>query len=160
MKVLSDLFEKKNIGQMFLCILCILYLLFGYSMPIEFANFINSKLGYMTVIFITILIILFLNPIVGILSFFVAYELIKRAMNYYNTSYQQGLNSLAQYNPKEKGVKSPFSLDKQWIPFTLEEEIIQKMIPKCKDDLKNNLEISNFSPLSENTYNALNLTQD
>ena len=44
MKVLSDLFEKKNIGQMFLCILFILYLSFGYSMPIEFANFINSKL--------------------------------------------------------------------------------------------------------------------
>ena len=81
-------------------------------------------------------------------------------MNYYNTSYQQGLNSLAQYNPKEKSVKSPFSLDKQFIPFTLEEEIIQKMIPKCKDDLKNNLEISNFTPLSENTYNALNITQD
>jgi hypothetical protein len=147
MKVINELFEKKNIGQLILLILFIIYLMYGYSLPLPLANFINSTLGRFVVVFITLFLVFSCNPILGVASIFVAYELVKRAMNYYNTSYQQGLNSLAQYNPKEKVIQSPFNSNNQFIPFTLEQEIVQKLTPLC--NYENNLEPPTYSPLVE-----------
>jgi hypothetical protein len=154
MKVVKNLFEKKNIGQLILLILFLIYLTMGYSMPLWLANFVNSKSGLIVVIVITIILVIYSNPILGLVSVFVAYELTKRAMNYYNTSYQQGLKSLAQYNPKEKAVRSPFTLDNQWIPFTLEQEIVEKMAKpaSCKDG--DATTPATYSPIVERTYDA------
>lgn len=158
MKVVKNLFERKNIGQLILLILFSIYLIMGYSMPLWLANFVNSKGGLIIVIVITIILVITCNPILGVVSVFVAYELTKRAMNYYNTSYQQGLKSLAQYNPKEKAVRSPFTIDNQFIPFTLEQEIVEKMAKPASCNDGDTSSRATYSPMVEQTYDAEMLT--
>lgn len=158
MKVIRDLFKKKNIGQIILLVLFIIYLIMGYTMPITIANFINTSFGKIVIIIITIILIINCNPILGVISVFVAYELIKRATKYYNTSYQQGLKSLAQYNPKEKVISSPFTPERQWIPYTLEQEMVQKLVPLCDNMAPS--QPATYVPNPENIYDATILDEN
>jgi hypothetical protein len=158
MDIFTKLFKRENIGELILSIFFIFFLFAIYDLPLFIANFVNTTFGKICICMIVIVLIIYCNAIVSLLSILVAYELIKRSMNYLNTSQNVGLQSLAQYNPKEHMYPSRFTENKQFLPFTLEEEIVQKMAPICSQN--SILSPQKYIPNPENTYNSETLRQE
>jgi hypothetical protein len=158
MKVVTDLFQKRNIGQFILTLLFIIYLIVGYSVPLWLANFINSTLGRIVVCLVVVLFIIYFNPILSVLSVFVAYKLVSSSLNYLQTSYQTGLSSLQQYDNKSCMGNGKFTVQNQFPCTTLEQEIIQKMVPPC-DTLSPLSEPASYTPFLEKTYDSEVITE-
>lgn len=150
-KIFTDLLSKKNIGQFILGCFFVLYLIMGYTLPYELSKFLSSSLGIVVVVLLTVFLLITCNPIVGILAIFVAFELVKRAKMGYSTISNVGLQSLAQFNPKERTVYSKFSPTNQF-PLTLEEEMVTKLAPIC--DPNSNLKKATYIPTLESIYDS------
>ena len=75
----SDLFKKENMGQVVLCILFIIYLIMGYKMPDSVAGVFDTIYGKVIISVIALVLFSFANPILGVLGFLVAFELIRRS---------------------------------------------------------------------------------
>jgi hypothetical protein len=112
-------------GEIILIILFVVYLIIGTKTPLFIANVVNSIMGKFVLLFIVILFFMYANPIVSVLLVVVVYELIVRSNQYVNTSYQTGLNRLAQH---------PGDTELNEIPATLEQEIVKQMAPICSTD--------------------------
>ena len=72
----TELFERKNLGQLALLILFLIYLIMGYKMPYALAFMIDTIWGKITVIIIAFILFAACNPLLGIIGFFVAYKLL------------------------------------------------------------------------------------
>ena len=119
----SSLFKQKNMGQLILCIIFIIYLLMGKSTPPQvISEFINTMGGKVIVIVISLIILVKYNPILGILGLLVAYSLIK------NSSTVGGVYGLNKYLPTEKKKFNAMTEYNQF-PYTLEQEVVKKMAP-------------------------------
>jgi len=147
MEYFNELFEKKNMGQMILVILFILYLLTDNQTPESVANIIDTMAGKILVILVALFLFAYSNPILGVLGLFVAYRLIQNA----SMSSTLILNtSLDSYYPTQQKVWSPFTPTNQF-SYTLEEEVVKQMAPQ-----KFNLtyEAPSFKPALDDTHNA------
>jgi predicted branched-subunit amino acid permease len=60
--------------EMLLLIIFIFYLIFQVKTPTTLIEFINSNLGMIVILIVTVYLFLFTNPILGILSIFVVYR--------------------------------------------------------------------------------------
>jgi len=145
MKYLKNILEKQNIGQFFLCILFIIYLIFNVKTPKNIAKLIDTNIGKIVVLFLAILLFFYSNPILGIIGLIVAFEIIKRS------SITTGNFALSKYYPTEEKKWSPFTPHHQF-PYTLEQEIVKKMAPirKANYDKKKSL----FKPILDDLHNA------
>jgi len=78
----NNLLKKDNLGDLLLSILFIIYLIMGYKLPDQVSNTISRPLGKIVVVLVAILLLVFCNPILGILGLFVAFDLIRRSNVY------------------------------------------------------------------------------
>ena len=86
--------------EMLLLIIFIFYLIFQVKTPTTLIEFINSNLGMIVILIVTVYLFLFTNPILGILSIFVVYELIRRSN--INLAYSPTIGrSTRMYTPKK-----------------------------------------------------------
>ena len=118
----SDLFKRQNLGQVVLCILFIIYLIMGYNMPTSVAGVIDTIYGKIIVVVVALILFSYVNPILGVLGFLVAFELIRRS------SLATGTYALNNYIPTEEKKSSNLSAMNQF-PYTLEQEVVKKMAP-------------------------------
>lgn len=144
MDYFSTLFDKKNMPQLALSILFILYLVMGYQMPESVANMIDSTIGKIVVVIVALMLFAYSNPVLGILSLLVAYQLIKES------SVKTGMAALEQYYPTEAKKWSPFTPQHQF-PYTLEQEVVKNMTTQ-----KFNSEYvkAPFRPILDDTHDA------
>ncbi len=150
MKYFTELFKKENVGQLILSILFVIYLIMGYNTPLSLAELVDTSIGKIAVIIVALCILSSCNPILGILGLFVAYELIRRSMI---TLYSGNLPSFIPSESKKSGQMSSFNQNE--FPYTLEQEMVQKMTIQ-----NNNLSMenaSNYKPIQDNTHNASSL---
>ena len=141
----SDLFKKENMGQVILCILFIIYLIMGYKMPDSIATVIDTSFGKILVIIMALMLFSYANPILGVLGFFVAFDLISKS------SATTGSYALERYVPTETKKSSNLSAMNQF-PYTLEQEVVKKMAPiKQTEDTQTP---AAFSPILDNLYDA------
>ena len=148
MEYLNELLEKKNMSQLFLVILFIIYLVVDFKTPESVATMIDSQVGKVVVAVFALLLFAYSNPILGVLGIFVAFHLIK------NASVKTGMASLEQFYPTEEKKWSPFTPQHQF-PYTLEQEVVKKMAPqKFNTDYVK----SNYKPLVEDTYDAAHVS--
>ena len=145
MEYFDKLLEKKNMPQLLLVILFILYLVLGFKMPHNVANAIDTNAGKLIVCVIALALFGYSNPILGILGIMVAYELIK------SSSITTGSAALAKYYPTETKKWSPFNARHQF-PDTLEQEIVKKMAPIVQGGAT--LKKASYKPLLENLHDA------
>jgi hypothetical protein len=144
MEYLNELLEKKNMPQLLLVILFIIYLVIGFKTPESVAMMIDSSVGKIVVALIALLLFAYSNPILGVLGVFVAFHLIR------NASIRTGMAGLEEYAPTEEKKWSPFNKNNQF-PYTLEEEVVKKMAPqKFNTDYTK----ATYQPLLEDTYDA------
>ena len=123
MEYLNELLEKKNMPQLALVILFIIYLIMGFKTPGSVANMIDSTVGKIIVALVALFLFAYSNPILGVLGIFVAYQLVR------NASIKTGMASLEQYYPTEEKKWSPFTPAHQF-PYTLEQEMVKTMAPQ------------------------------
>ena len=144
MEYFNELLEKKNMPQLVLVVLFIIYLLMGYKTPDSVANMIDSTVGKIVVALFALLLFGYSNPILGVLGIFVAYQLIRGA------SIKTGMAALAEYYPTEEKKWSPFTPAHQF-PYTLEQEMVKKMAPQ---KFNTNYVKATYKPTLDDTYDA------
>jgi hypothetical protein len=150
MELLNSLFSKKNIGQLILAILFIIFLLSSFSIPYSLAKLIDTKIGVVIIVFILILLICYLNPIVSILAVLVVYELMKRS------AVKVGKTNLEDYYPVQEKKWSPFNSHHQF-PYTLEQEVVKNMTTQ---KFNTTYVKPSFSPVLDDTYDAAPISQN
>ena len=144
MEYLNELLEKKNMPQLALVILFIIYLIMGLKTPSSVANMIDSTVGKVVVALFALLLFAYSNPILGVLGIFVAYQLVR------NASIKTGMASLEQYYPTEEKKWSPFTPAHQF-PYTLEQEMVKRMAPQ---KFNTNYVKPTYKPMLEDIYDA------
>lgn len=147
MELLNSLFSKKNIGQLILAILFIIFLLSNFSVPYSLAKIIDTKIAVVIIVVILILLVCYVNPLVSILAVLVAYELMKRSAT------RVGKTNLEDYYPVQEKKWSPFNSHHQF-PYTLEQEVVNKM---TKNVFNSTPSKASYKPVVDNTYNAFSL---
>jgi hypothetical protein len=145
MESTSSLFQKENIAELALFILFIIYLIMGYKIPQTFAVLIDSIIGKVIILIIVIYLFMYSNPILAVLSLFVAFDLIRRS------SISTGSDALNKYMPSEEKKDSQFSAYNQF-PYTLEQQVIKKMAPIKHSGAS--ISKSAYKPTLNNLYDA------
>lgn len=138
-------------GEIILSILFVVYLLIGTKTPLFIANGVNTMIGKFVLLFIAILFFMYANPIVSVLLLVVIYELIIRSKQYINTSYQQGIKTLAQFPVDTTLIYCPDNTMKE-IPRTLEQDVVEQMAPLCSSN--NPMLKASYKPFVESDGNA------
>jgi len=139
-------FKKKNMGELLLGILFIIYLIMGYKTPTFLANVVDNIYGKVVVILAALLLFANTNPILGVLGFFVAYMLIT------NSEKVTGTFGLNNYLPTEKKKYTALTKYNQF-PYTLEQEVVKKMAPLNKADTSGSNTYT-FNPVLDDLHDA------
>jgi len=142
---MMDFFNKKFVSQNVLTLLFVIYLILGLNTPKPIAQIIDTLIGKIVVILLAIYLFIYTNPILGVIGFFVAYDLIRRS------SVATGNFGIDNYLPTEETKQAKMSSYNQY-PYTLEQEMVKKMVP----NVSNNLLANTYSwvPSKYNTYDA------
>jgi hypothetical protein len=139
-------FKKKNMGEILLATLFIVYLIMGYKTPTVLANVIDTTYGKVLVVLVALMLFAYTNPILGVLGFFVAYNLIMKSEIVTGT---YGLNN---YMPTEQKKYTALTSYNQF-PYTLEQEVVKKMAPLNKADSSGTNTYS-FNPILDDLHDA------
>ena len=113
-------FNKKNMPEIALSILFIIYLVMGYKMPDSLAMMVVTPIGKIVIVMVALMLFAYSSPILGVLALLVAYNMIKGA------AIKTGMAGLEEYYPTEEKKWSPFTPAHQF-PYTLEQEMVKKM---------------------------------
>jgi hypothetical protein len=117
----------------------------GYKTPETIANMVDTLVGKIVIFVIVIYLFMNFNPILAVLSLFVAFDLIRRS------SSATGNDALKEYAPSEEKKMSQFTAYNQF-PYTLEQEVVAKMAPIMKSG--SSLTQASYKPLLENVHDA------
>jgi hypothetical protein len=145
MERLSNIFKKQKTGELLLGILFAVYLIMGYPTPEPLANLVDTVVGKIFIFMIIIALFMYANPILAVLSLFVAFDLVRRS------SIITGIDSLKKYMPTEEKKMSQFTAFNQF-PYTLEQEVVSKMAPILQTG--STLVKSSYTPLLEKLHDA------
>ena len=123
MDKLKNLLLKGNKFELVLVVIFVLYILLDIKTPENLAFLFDNMYGQIVLILGALALFLNYHPIVGLLGFFVAYEIIRRS------SHATGSHVVQKYVPTEE-TKSD-EMVKMNTPYvkSVEEEVIDNMIP-------------------------------
>lgn len=161
------IFQKKiSILEIVFFIVFVIYLIFNIQTPSFFKGVVNTPLGIAFVLLFVLFVFLITNPILGILSLFVAYEFIRRSsMNYGSvpmikytpeqTVIDKQMKKMNEYlnNVDFPGVSTISSTPPPLVNPTLEEQMVSKMAPFGVSE-KSTYVTTSFHPIMEDTHNA------
>lgn len=142
MKFLKTPFEYS------LLVIYILFLIFPIKIPNYIANIIDSPLGIVVLFLIAIALFVYVNPILGILYIFVAYELLRRSTKI------SGKSAYIEYTPTQN--KKDAEMQKMNPPQerTLEETVVEKMSPIGGQSNVGEFINSTFKPINGKIFGA------
>jgi hypothetical protein len=141
----SDLFKKEHMGQLILVILFIIYLIIGYETPQPVASMVDTLVGKIVIFIIVVYLFMKSNPLLAVLSLFVAFDLMRRS------SVATGSDAIRRYAPCEDEKSSQFSAFNQF-PYTLEQEVVKKMAPMTRSGYS--LTQASYKPILDNLHDA------
>ena len=140
---MMDFFNKKFVSQNVLTLLFVIYLILGLNTPKPIAQVIDTLVGKIVVILLAIYLFIYTNPILGVIGFFVAYDLIRRS------SVATGNFGIDNYLPTEETKQAKMSSYNQY-PYTLEQEMVKKMVPAVSKDMTT----ASYVPMTDDVYDA------
>ncbi len=146
MKVLES-FKSLSPLEIVSLVVFIIFIIFPFKLPLWLANMIDSPLGFLSLFIITIYLIFYVNPILGIIYILVAYELIRRSSDI------TGKTAMIQYSPSQDKKDSELREMNPPKEVTLEEEVIQVMAPARNEFIKGTSN-SDFKPVMETIVGA------
>jgi hypothetical protein len=145
MSSFSGLLKKEHRGELILTIILIIYLILGVKTPQPIAFLVDNIVGKIIIFVIVIYMFLYKNPILAVLSLFVAFDLMRRSSNSMYNSVMQA------YIPSEYNKMAQFTAFNQF-PYTLEQEVVSKMAPIVQSGFV--LNKASFNPLLDNLHDA------
>lgn len=125
MEAFNDLMKQKNMYQVVLLILIILFLLVPVEIPNGLANMLDSLPAMIAMFILAILSLYYVNPILGAGILVFAFEIIRRVKMQNDTWMDQ------RFIPSEKKKMNYLEANNEF-EVTLEEELVEKMVPVTK----------------------------
>ena len=144
---ISQTFRSLSKYEAILLILFVIYLIFDIQPPDAFAAVVDTPIGMVLVLLLTLMNFIRSNVILGVVGLFVAYEVVRRSarvnnrvpMEIYTPSQMNKDIELIQMNPPESK--------------SLEEEMVDKMTPVGKSSMIT-FTMSEYKPIATETHNA------
>ena len=146
-------FDLKSISplEILLFVLFVVYIVFSIPTPFFLIPLLDSPLGLGFVIITTLYLFLYTTPILGILSIFVAYEMLRRS------SKGTGSTPIMKYTPTQaKKDKYMKEMNPPTNVLTLEEEIVKQMAPIGKSDPSTYMDTS-YKPVADKLIDGVAL---
>jgi hypothetical protein len=142
---LSDFTNSLSPLEMSTLALFVIYIIFPFRTPLFLSGVINTPLGLIGVLIVTLYLFFYTNPLLGVVYIFVAYELLRRS------SLAAGIpsdNYMIQYTPTEiKRAQEMVDMNPRR-GLTLEEDIVATMAPAQKFNLDPAID-NGFQPVKE-----------
>ena len=130
-------------------LLFILFIILPFKLPSIMANVFDSSFGLIFLFVTTLYLFYYTNPILGVIFILVAYELIRRTSEKRNVNYVADNNNNVTQQVKDLELEKLNPVQ----PESLEEEVINKMVPARNDFIKGD-SLSDFKPNLESNINA------
>ena len=115
---MESLFKKTQSSHVVLGIIFIIYLIMGYPIPETLANMIDTLYGKIIVFVFAVILLVSVNPVLGVLGLFVAFDLIRRS------EIATGRTALLKFGSSEKQKMGDLTAFNQF-PYTLEQEMVK-----------------------------------
>ena len=144
MKIVKDWFKKQKTMEIILGCLMILYLLAGIQLPSSLNSAFNSWIGQVIMLLIVFYMFCNSNIILGILTLLVVLSIM---MNNQSSTMSIAMNN----QPSEETKSQQFTQFNQF-PYTLEQEMVKKMVPlySAGDSINN----ASYVPIMDNVYDS------
>jgi hypothetical protein len=136
--------SKMEIGML---IIFVIYLVMDIYPPEMLASYLDTSLGMVGILLVTLYVFMNYNPILGVVFLFVAYEIVRRSARVNNRV------PMVQYTPSQAKKDAELAEMNPAHPTSLEEEIVDKMAPVGKSSLIS-YTMSQFKPVSTDIHNA------
>jgi len=75
----QDLLKKQNQNQLVLMVVLLLYVLFDTPVPYFLKPYLNNLFGQLVIVLISIVLLLYYNPILGVLGIYVAFLMLQKS---------------------------------------------------------------------------------
>lgn len=137
--------------EIILLVLFIIYLIYPVSTPDFLVSYVNSNFGMALIIIFTLYMVLYLTPILGVLTIVVAYELLRRSANVTQATPKVPLLRHTPSQPKKDKVMADLNGPKE---VSLEEEIIREKAPVGKGTIVETYTETSFKPVQEKIEGA------
>jgi hypothetical protein len=147
MKPYMDIMKKENCSQLLLLIVLVLYIVFNINTPSSIAPYIDNIYSNVIIIVLAFFTLMHVNPILGIIALFAAYELIRRSAD------TNGTTTIKKFLPSQSKTNQHLNAFNQF-PITLEEQMVKKMAPLVQSSGPSQLD---YKPLADNTHQAMNV---
>ena len=142
---LSDFTNSLSPLETSALVLFVIYIIFPFRTPAFLAGVVNTPLGLISVLIVTLYLFFYTNPLLGVVYIFVAYELLRRSSL---ASGGPSDNYMVQYTPSEaKRVQEMVDMNPQRA-VSLEENVIATMAPAQTFNLEPTND-SGFQPVKE-----------
>jgi hypothetical protein len=131
----------------------VIILLYGAFIVLEIyptsdiASLIDTPIGYVIVILFALYMMFYFNPIIGVITLYVAYELIRRSSAVNNRLAMKAYTPTQEKKDVELNAMNPTQ------ETTLEEELINTMAPIGKSSLIT-YTISEYKPVASDVHGA------
>ncbi len=124
MKVLEKIMKAEKKHETILTIILAAYILFDVPMPSMLSSVVDTLVGKIILIVLSLTMLVSTNPILGVISLIAAYELVRRSNGHRSS------DGMLHYMQSELAKKNDFSRFNNF-PNTLEEDCVKKM-PETK----------------------------
>ncbi len=157
-----DQFVSGNPSQLILAILFVLYILLNVQTPTVLAEPIDTLFGKVLVVAVAVVIFMKTNPVVGVLGFIAAYQLIKTSsittgtygMKHYLPSETSKMAEMQSFN--QEGMQTPTETQEVFLnknsEGALETEMVAKMAPLVMNGSSSST--ANYGPILDDQHSA------
>jgi len=146
---LSDFTKALSPLEIAALVIFVIYIIFPFKTPAFLSGTVNTPIGLVVILVVTLYLFFYTNPILGVVYIFVAYELIRRSSLVRRGSAD---NYMIRSSPSE--VQRAVEME-QMNPVrsvTLEEDVISKMAPA--QVFHDNTIDTGFKPVAERVVGA------
>jgi hypothetical protein len=127
--------------------LFIIYLVMDIYPPEIMASYIDTSLGMVGILLLTLYVFMNYSPILGVVFLFVAYEIVRRSARVNNRV------PMMMYTPSQARKDAELATMNPPVAASLEEEVVEKMAPVGKSSLIS-YTMSEYKPVSTDIHNA------
>jgi len=144
---IPNMMKSFSTTEMILLAGFIIFIVAPISIPSFLAGIFDSSLGMLMLFIMTLFLFFYVNPILGVVFIFVAYELLRRSAQFTSRT------TIMQYTPtqEKKNVQmkamNPVKIE------SLEEEVVNKMAPVGHSDISV-YTTSTFKPVADKVGSA------
>jgi hypothetical protein len=144
---LSTYFTSLSAIEIGILILFVIYLVFDIYPTDSMAKYIDTPIGMGATLIVTLYMFMTFSPIIGVISLFVAYEVVRRSARINNRV------AMIQYTPTQERKNVELAEMNPVQPATLEEEMVNSMAPIGRSSMIS-YQTSEFKPVAEDSHGA------